>query len=89
MLIHNKLFFDQPVKNKQEAYGIVLEISRNNDDTTGNLLITHTAKTIINSLESIYQDKQIQAFFNKIISLGNWNGCSPVNLLHIFRTPFS
>ena len=72
MLIHNKLFSDQPVKNKQEAYGIVLEISRNNDDTTGNLLITHTAKTIINSLESIYQDKQIQAFFNKIISLGNY-----------------
>ena len=72
MLIHNKLFFDQPVKNKQEAYGIVLEISRNNDDTTGNLLITHTAKTIINLLESIYQDKQIQAFFNKIISLGNY-----------------
>ena len=72
VLIHNKLFFDQPVKNKQEAYGIVLEISRNNDYTTGNLLITHTAKTIINSLEPIYQDKQIQAFFNKIISLGNY-----------------
>ena len=30
-LIDNKSFFDQPVKNKQEAYEEPVEISRNGD----------------------------------------------------------
>ena len=34
-LIDNKPFFDQPVKNKQEAYEKVIEISRNDDYTAG------------------------------------------------------
>ena len=37
-LIDNKPFFDQPVKNKQEAYEKIIEMSRNDDYTTGNLL---------------------------------------------------
>ena len=37
-LIDNKLFFDQPMKNKQEAYEKLVKISRNNNYTTGNLL---------------------------------------------------
>ena len=37
-LIDNKLFFDQPVKSKQEAYEKLIEMSRNNEYTTGNLL---------------------------------------------------
>ena len=37
-LIENKLFFDQPPKNKQEAYEKLVEISGNNDYTTGNFL---------------------------------------------------
>ena len=37
-LISNKLVFDQPVKNKQEAYEKCIERSRNDDYTTGNLL---------------------------------------------------
>ena len=37
-LIDNKPFFDQPVKNKQEAYEKLIEMSRNNDYTIGNLL---------------------------------------------------
>ena len=37
-LIYNKLFLDQPVTNKQEGYGKLIEISRNNNCTTGNLL---------------------------------------------------
>ena len=37
-LIDNKPFFDQPVKNKQEVYEKLIEISRNGDYTTGNLL---------------------------------------------------
>ena len=26
--------------------------------------------------------------FNKFAKITLWDGCSPVNLLHIFRTPF-
>ena len=37
-LINNKLFFDHPVKNKHEAYEKLIEMSRNNDYTTRNLL---------------------------------------------------
>ena len=37
-LIENKPFFDQPIKNKQEAYENLVEIARNSDYTTGNLL---------------------------------------------------
>ena len=37
-LIENKPFFDQSVKNKQEAYEKPIEISRNNDYITRNLL---------------------------------------------------
>ena len=37
-LIDNKSFFDQPVKNEQEANEKLVEMSRNNDNTTGNLL---------------------------------------------------
>ena len=37
-LINNKRFFDQPVKNKQEPCEEFVEMSRNNDYTTGNLL---------------------------------------------------
>ena len=37
-LIDNKSFFDQPVKNKQEAYEKLIKLSRNDDYITGNLL---------------------------------------------------
>ena len=37
-LIDGKSFFDLPVKNKEEAYEKVIEISSNNVYTTGNLL---------------------------------------------------
>ena len=36
VLINNKLFFDQPVKNKQEAYEKRIEMSKIHDYTTGN-----------------------------------------------------
>ena len=38
VLIDGKFFFNLPVKNKEEAYKNILEISKNNDYTTGNLL---------------------------------------------------
>ena len=38
MLSDGKSFFDEPVKNKEEAYEKIMSISKNNDYTTGNLL---------------------------------------------------
>ena len=37
-LIDQKPYFEIPVKNKEEAYEVIIEISKNNDYTTGNLL---------------------------------------------------
>ena len=37
-LIDGKPFFEIPIKNKEEAYEQILEMSKNNDYTTGNLL---------------------------------------------------
>ena len=37
-LIDHESFFDQPIKSKQEAYEKLVEMSRNTDYTTGNLL---------------------------------------------------
>ena len=38
VLIDGKSFFDVPVKNKEEARKKIIEMSKNNDYTTGNLL---------------------------------------------------
>ena len=38
MLTDGKSFFDLPVKNNEEAYKKIIEISKNNGYTTGNLL---------------------------------------------------
>ena len=38
VLIDNKPFFDQPVKNKQEAYEKIIEISKNDNYATEKLL---------------------------------------------------
>ena len=37
-MIDGKPFFEIPVKNKEEAYEAIIEMSENNDYTTGNLL---------------------------------------------------
>ena len=37
-LVGNKTFFDHLVKSKQGAYGKLIEMSKNNDHTTVNLL---------------------------------------------------
>ena len=37
-MIDGKHFFDLAVKNKEEAYEKIIEMSKNNDYTTGNLL---------------------------------------------------
>ena len=38
VLIDGKRFFDLPVKNEKETYEKVMDMSNNNDYTTGNLL---------------------------------------------------
>ena len=38
VLIDGEAFFEIPVKNKEEAYEAIIEMSKNNDYTTGNLL---------------------------------------------------
>ena len=38
VLTDGKPFFEIPVKNKEEAYEQIIEMSKNNDYTTGNLL---------------------------------------------------
>ena len=38
ILINGKSFFDLPVRNEEEAYEKIIEISNNNDYRTGNLL---------------------------------------------------
>ena len=38
VLIDGKIFFDVPVKNKEEAYEKIITIDKNNDYTTGTLL---------------------------------------------------
>ena len=38
VLIDGKPFFEIPIKNKEEAYEQIIEMSKNNDYTTGNLL---------------------------------------------------
>ena len=38
MFYLTKVFFDFPVKDEEEAYEKIIEMSNNNDYTTGNLL---------------------------------------------------
>ena len=38
VLIDGKRFFDLPVKNEEESYDNIINMSNNNDYTTGNLL---------------------------------------------------
>ena len=38
MLIDGKSFFDLPVKNEEKAYEKIMDMSNNNDYTTGSLL---------------------------------------------------
>ena len=38
VLIDGKSFFDMPIKNEEEAYEQIIEMGKNNDYTTNNLL---------------------------------------------------
>ena len=68
VLIDNKLFFEQPVKNKQESSENLIQKSRNNDYTTGNF------KSLIKSHQKSDNKSyyQIRLCLNKLILKGNW-----------------
>ena len=53
VLIDGKSFFDLPVKNKKEVYEKIIDVSRNNDYTTGNLLDLLILKKITSLLQLI------------------------------------
>ena len=57
VLIDGKGFFDLPVKNEEEAYEKIIEMSNNNDYTTGNLLDFGYFKENCKSI-AIYLSKQ-------------------------------
>ena len=45
-LIENEMFFNQSMKNKKQSYEQLIEMSRNNNYTTGNLLSRQTNTSI-------------------------------------------
>ena len=48
VIIDKSVFFDLPIKNEEEAYEKIIDISKNNEYTTGNLLDYDYFKRIIN-----------------------------------------
>ena len=48
VIIDKLAFFDLPIKNEEEAYEKFIDISRNNEYTTGNLLDYDYFKKTIN-----------------------------------------
>ena len=47
VIIDKLAFFDLPIKNEEEAYEKIIDISKNNEYTTGNLLDYDYFKNII------------------------------------------
>ena len=74
VLIDGKSFFDLPVKNEEEAYEKIIEISNNNDYTTGNLLdfgyFKENYKLIAIDLskQTKLKDPQQISFFGKLFN---------------------
>ena len=67
-LIDNKSFSDQLVKNKQEEYEKLIEISRNGDYTTGKFRLFVSSKTLYTHWYRFINTKKIWVFLNKLIS---------------------
>ena len=63
----NKLFFDRSVKRKQAAYHKIVEVSKNDDYTTGNLLGYLYHQKYFKLIDRYFQGKQIRVFLNKLI----------------------
>ena len=48
VLIDGKQFFEIPIRNKEQAYESIIEMSKSYDYTTGNLWIMNTFQSILN-----------------------------------------
>ena len=74
VLIDEKSFFDLPVKNEQEAYEKIIDMSNNNDYTTGNLLdfayLKENHGLIANDLskQTKLKDPQQISFIGKLLN---------------------
>ena len=76
VLIDGKSFFDLPVKNEEEAYEKIIDMSNNNDYTTGNLLdfayFKENYKLIAIDLskQTKLKDPQQISFIGKLLATG-------------------
>ena len=72
VLIDGKSFFDLPVKSEEEAYEKIMDMSNNNDYTTGNLLdfvyFTKKYKLIELSKQTKLKDSQQISFIGKLLA---------------------
>ena len=72
VLIDGKSFFDLPVKTEEEAYEKIMDMSNNNDYTTGNLLdfvyFTKKYKLIELSKQTKLKDSQQISFIGKLLA---------------------
>ena len=77
VVIDGKSFFDLPVKNEEKAYEKIIEISKNNDYTTGDLLDFSYFKEnyrlipIDVSKQTKWKDPQQINFIGKLEGKGN------------------
>ena len=77
-LIDRKSFFDLPVKNKEEAYEKIIDMSNNNDYKTGNLLdfryFKENYKLIATDLSKQTKSKDPQQidFIGKLENQNHW-----------------
>ena len=67
VLIGGKLIFEIPVKNKEEAYERIIEMSKNNDFTTGNLLDYEYFKDHKTNIFRIQADNSIMCGYFYIV----------------------
>ena len=74
VLIDGKSFFDLPVKNEEEAYEKIIDMSNNDDNTTGNLLDFGNFKenykliAIVLSKQTKLKDPQQISFIGKLLN---------------------
>ena len=75
VIIDKLAFFDLPIKTEEEAYEKIIDISRNNEYTTGNLLDYDYFKKYYRSIAIDVSKQQVlqenEDLFNKLILLEN------------------
>ena len=87
VLIDGKGFFDVPIKNKEETYEKIIEISKNNDHKTGNLLdydyfSNHYKLIVIDLSKQIeLENSHLKQQINFIDKLAENNGATMVFII--------